>query len=376
MENNDRQSAVLINSRQVWSILGLPFDRVGLLDAIKITEAAILEESALFISTPNLNFAIATQSDPAFFDSVVDSDLSVADGMPLIWVAKLLGVPIAERVAGSTLFDELSRRPREKKIRVYFFGGQEGVAERAHEQLNETSVGMQSCGFYDPGFVPIEQMSDAAILDEINAAKPDFIVVALGAKKGQAWIQKNRGLLTAPVISHLGAVINFVAGNIQRAPKRWQRFGLEWVWRIKQEPSLWKRYFYDGLMFIKLLLVNVFPLAVYDRFLKRSACFSETCGIECSQNNNGQVVLKGSFNSLTLEPVKHVFSSIINEEKGSVTMDCFKLSYIDSAFIAALMLLQSRLAKQGRHLTLINVSKRINTLLMLNNVLIRFDIEH
>lgn len=375
MENNDLKLPVLINSRQVWSVLGLPFDRVGLLDAVKVIEAAVLEESSLFLSTPNLNFAIATQSDSHFFDSVVDSDLSVADGMPLIWVAKLLGVPIGERVAGSTLFDELSRRSREKKIRVYFFGGQQGVAERAHVQLNETSVGMQSCGFYDPGFVSIEQMSDMSILDAINTAKPDFIVVALGAKKGQAWIQKNRALLTAPVISHLGAVINFVAGNIQRAPERWQRLGLEWVWRIKQEPSLWKRYFSDGLMFLKLLLMNVFPLAVYDRFLKRSACFSETCGINWSQESDGQVILKGSFNSLTIEPVKHFFSSIINEEKGSVTVDCCKLSYIDSAFIAALMLLQACLAKQGRYLTLVNVSKRVNTLFKLNNVRQRFNIE-
>ena len=366
----------MLKSRNTWSILGLPFDAVDLNRSLALIEEAIEQKTHCFLSTPNLNFAIAAQSDTAFYNSVVDSDLSVADGMPLIWIAKLLGIPIGERVAGSTLFDELSRRPREKKIKVYFFGGQQGVAERAHVKLNETSVGMQSCGFYDPGFVSIEQMSDTSILDAINAAKPDFIVVALGAKKGQAWIQKNQKYLNVPVISHLGAVINFVAGNIQRAPERWQRFGLEWVWRVKQEPSLWKRYFFDGLVFIKLLLMNVFPLAIYDHFLKRSACFSKPCDIHLSQNSDGRIVLKGSFNSLTLEPVKHVFSSIINEGKGSVTMDCSKLSYIDSAFIATLMLLQSHLAKQGRHLALINVSKRINTLFKLNNVWHRFNIEH
>jgi len=363
-------------SREAWSILGLPINAVNLTSSVELVEQSIDQNTSLFVSTPNLNFAIAAQSDNAFFDSVVESDLSVADGMPLIWIAKLLGIPIGERVAGSTLFDVLSRRPREKKIKVYFFGGQEGVAEQAHKQLNETSAGMLSCGFYDPGFVSIEKMSSTNILNEINAAKPDFIVVALGAKKGQAWIHKNREYLNAPVISHLGAVINFVAGNIQRAPERWQRFGLEWVWRIKQEPSLWKRYFSDGLMFLKLLLMNVFPLAVYDRFLMRSASFSEACGNNWSQESDGEVILKGSFNSLTLEPVKHVFSSIINEGKGSVTMDCSKLSYINSAFIASLMLLQSDLAKQGRHLALINVSKRINILFKLNNVWHRFNIEH
>jgi len=366
----------MLKSRDTWSILGLPFDVVDLNGSVALIEEAIEQNTRCFLSTPNLNFAIAAQSDTEFFNSVVESDLSVADGMPLVWVGKLLGVPIKERVAGSSLFNELSCRPRDKKIRVYFFGGQQGVAERAHTQLNETSVGMLSCGFYDPGFVSIEQMSNRDILYAINAAKPDFIVVALGAKKGQAWIQKNREYLNAPVISHLGAVINFVAGGIQRAPECWQRFGMEWLWRIKQEPSLWKRYSYDGLMFVKLLLMNVFPLAIYDRFLKHSACYSETCDIRMSQKIDGQVDLKGSFNALTLELVRGVFSSIIDTEKGPVTMDCCKLSYIDSAFIATLLIFQACLLKQGRRLEIINLPKRINTLFKLNNVWNRFNIEH
>ena len=364
----------MIIGRNTWSILGLPFDAVDLKRSLALIEQAIEQNTHCFLSTPNLNFATAAQSDKAFFNSVVDSDLSVVDGMPLVWVARLLGVPIKERVAGSTLFDELSSRPREKKIRIYFFGGQQGVAERAHTQLNDTSVGMLSCGFYDPGFVSIEQMSDRDLLHAINTAKPDFIVVALGAKKGQAWIQKNREYLKAPVISHLGAVINFVAGNIQRAPKRWQKFGLEWVWRIKQEKSLWKRYFYDGLMFIKMLLIYIFPLAIYDRLLKRSVCYKQPCVISPSQKADGVVFLNGSFKASTLESVKQVFSSILSEEKGHVIIDCFKLSYIDAAFIATLMLFQARLAKQGRELILTKVPKRISTLLVLNNVRQRFEI--
>ncbi|WP_288356576.1 WecB/TagA/CpsF family glycosyltransferase [uncultured Cycloclasticus sp.] len=365
----------MIIGRNTWSILGLPFDAVDLKRSLALIEQAIEQNTHCFLSTPNLNFATAAQSDKAFFNSVVDSDLSVVDGMPLVWVARLLGVPIKERVAGSTLFDELSSRPREKKIRIYFFGGQQGVAERAHTQLNDTSVGMLSCGFYDPGFVSIEQMSDRDLLHAINTAKPDFIVVALGAKKGQAWIQKNREYLKAPVISHLGAVINFVAGNIQRAPKRWQKFGLEWVWRIKQEKSLWKRYFYDGLMFIKMLLIYIFPLAIYDRLLKRSVCYKQPCVISPSQKADGVVFLNGSFKASTLESVKQVFSSILSEEKEHVIIDCFKLSYIDAAFIATLMLFQARLAKQGRELILTKVPKRISTLLVLNNVGQRFKVK-
>jgi len=85
------------------------------------------------------------------------------------------------------------------------------------------------------------------VLQAINASQADFLVVALGAKKGQAWILHNLEHLQVPVVSHLGAVVNFVAGTVQRAPAAWQRAGLEWLWRIKEEPALFGRYWNDGL---------------------------------------------------------------------------------------------------------------------------------
>lgn len=361
-------------NRDLWSVLGLPFDVVNLTGSIKLVEESIDQNTRLFLSTPNLNFAIAAQSDADFFDSVVDSNLSVADGMPLIWVAKLLGVPITERVAGSTLFEELSRKPRVNKIKVFFFGGQKGVAEQAYQKLNDTGVGMKSCGFYDPGFVSIDEMSSLEIINEINNAKPDFIVVALGAKKGQAWIQKNRGLLTAPVISHLGAVINFVAGSVVRAPVRWQRFGLEWVWRIKQERSLWKRYFFDGLSFIRLLLMRVFPLSIYDRLLKSRSYFNAVSNIEWADSKKGVVRLSGSFHYQKFKPAKEFLSSILDTDRASLILDFSKVVYIDSAFIATLLLFQNELKKRDRCLVLINLSKRMKILMLLNNVNNRFNI--
>ncbi len=380
MENTLSPISTTRINRHVWNIIGLPFDQVGLHDATQIAESAILDKISLFLSTPNLNFAIETQSDAEFFQSVVDSDLSVADGMPLIWVAKILGVPLTERVAGSTLFDELSNKPRAKKIKVFFFGGQEGVAELAHKQLNETSLGMLSCGFYDPGFVSVEKMSKVEIIEQINAAEPDFLVVALGAKKGQAWIQQNRSQLTAPVISHLGAVINFVAGSIDRAPVFWQRVGLEWLWRIKQEPVLWKRYLQDGFAFIGLLSTKVLPLSIYDRLLKNSRYADEPCHIEWLTNEDGLISLIGSLKNQQLSPVKYFLSSIIDRASigastDDVILDFTKVSYIDGAFIATLMLFQRQLEKHGRKLVLRNVPARVQRILRLNNVGQRFLIE-
>lgn len=361
-------------SRDVHCILGLPFDSVNLEQSVNHVYESIENNAHSFLSTPNLNFSIATQTDQQFFQSVIDSDLSVADGMPLIWVAKLLGIPITERVAGSSLFELLSKqRDRTEKIKVFFFGGQEGIAEVAHQQLNKTSQGMISCGFYDPGFVSVDEMSSAEIINTINNTSPDFVVVALGAKKGQQWIQKNRGQLTAKVTSHLGAVINFVAGHVERAPVFWQRYGLEWLWRIRQEPNLWKRYLFDGLAFTQLLFLNVLPLAIYDRYLKRSEAYSKPVVIDYVEPEN-VVRISGSMNYVNLMPLKQAFADILMQGGEDVTLDCSQLDYIDSAFIASLLLFQRYLDEQKRQLTLCNVPKRIKRLLRLNSVLMRFQI--
>ena len=250
------------HKRQVHWILGLPFDAVSLAEAMQTVRNAARQRTPLFISTPNLNFLIASQKDLAFRDSVIHSDLSLADGMPILWLAKLLKVPIRERVAGSTLFEQLRYsplQPEDRPLRVYFFGGPDGVAEKAANAINQDSSSMQCVGYCSPGFGSLDDISTPDLLAHINASEADFVIVSLGAKKGQAWIERNRTHLHAPIISHLGAVVNFVAGNVQRAPEWMQRIGLEWLWRIKEEPSLWKRYLDDGLGLLHITITQVIP---------------------------------------------------------------------------------------------------------------------
>ena len=365
-----------ILNRNVWCVLGLPFDVVTLTEAVDKVERSVRDSERLFFSTPNLNFLITSLSDSDFFQSVVDSDLIVADGMPIIWMAKLLGVPLTERVAGSDVFASLSHQQGlNTKISVFFFGGQQGVAEQASLKLNESSGSMSCCGFYDPGFVSIEEMSTQEIIDYINITNPDFLLVALGAKKGQAWIQKNRQKLKVPVNSHLGAVVNFVAEHVERAPVIWQRFGLEWLWRIRQEPALWKRYLFDGLVFIRLLLFKVLPLAIYDRRLKRSPAFHASLSIDHKESDSNVIMLRGSVHFAALESIMHCFTNVLNDKSDSVILDCSQLEYIDGAFIGTLMLFQRYLNEQCRQLYLQNVPKRISLILDLNNALNRFQLK-
>lgn len=265
--NNSSTSQNLMNSnaatppttpapyqRQVHDILGLPFDAVTLEQAVDHIRWAATTRTRCFFSTPNLNFLMTAQRDEVFKSSVVQSDLSLADGMPIVWLAKWLGVPIKERVAGSDVFEALRHEPNNgEKLKVFFFGGPPGVAQLAAEKINAERGGMVCVGYESPGFGTIEDMSSDQTLAKINNSGADFLVVSLGAVKGQAWITMNLPRLNVPVVSHLGAVVNFVAEQVRRAPRWMQKTGLEWAWRIKEEPGLWRRYFLDGIMLINII---------------------------------------------------------------------------------------------------------------------------
>lgn len=336
--------------RNVHCLLGLPFDAVDVSGALqRVRDAAVLRHPC-FVSTPNLNFLVACQSDAAFRDSVMRSDLSLADGMPLIWMARLLGLPIRERVAGSSLFDAL-RRDAKRPLSVYFFGGPPGIADQACARLNAEARGLRCVGFTDPGFGSVEDMSSAVAIDRINASGADFLVVALGARKGQEWIERNRGRIVAPVISHLGAVVNFVAGTISRAPPWMQRTGLEWLWRVKEEPGLWRRYLADGIALLHLMMTRVLPHAWHTRRYRLATALAlAPAAVEKTAEDAVAVLrLSGAWGEENLTPLRLAFAEVA-ADGGDLRLDLAGTVRVDSAFIGLLMLLHGHQSRIGRHL--------------------------
>ncbi|MCC5796240.1 MAG: WecB/TagA/CpsF family glycosyltransferase [Methylophaga sp.] len=355
-------------------LLGLPFDCVSMAQAIAAIEHAIDSRSRCFLSTPNLNFAMTAQADPSFYQSVLDSDLSVADGMPLVWISRLTGAGVLERVAGSDLFARLTEMPRVKKIRVFFFGGASGIAEKAHHALNTHSPGAMSCGFYDPGFVDLDAMSKPEVIALINEAEPDFIVVALGAKKGQAWIMQNRDSLNAPVISHLGAVINFVAGEIERAPAAWQKSGLEWLWRIVQEPALWKRYVGDGAKAVWMLLSRILPFLLYRQICSWSGVSKTAFKIEVAEQDD-RLSLSGALDRQGVRLLQREIDQCLAKRDGvTVTLDLQDLLYVDLFGLAYLLGLLGQTSGSVGHVQLLNPSVRFMRLARLAGIPAHFKI--
>ncbi len=356
-------------SRNIWCLLGLPFDAVNIEQTATAILSAASERRKCFLSTPNLNFLCGTQKDKAFRESVINSDLSIADGFPIVVIAKLLNIPILERVAGSNLIEYLYQRTTDVPLKVYFFGGEPGVAEKADLAVNQNPAGLVSVGHFTPGFGSIEDMSTPEIIDTLNRHDIEFLIVAISAKKGQAWIELNRGKLKAPVISHLGAVINFFAGTVKRAPKFVQHAGLEWLWRIYQEPSLWKRYFEDGGQFLKLLICNVFPYWLWLKFNIAAPTGQETLTSQTSVSADSRLLIKlnGACTHLTIDPLRLEFKNAAAGQH-DVVIDLSHVEFIDSAFLGLSLLLYKHLKLKGHSVKFSHANRKVRRILQWQKV--------
>lgn len=345
--------------REVYCIAGLPFDAVNMASTMKRLRDAKFKKTPCFLTTPNLNFLAMAREDADFRSSVIQSDIVIADGTPIVWMAKMLGLPVRERVAGSTLFEVLGREWR-RKMSVYFFGGPDGVAAEASKHINEKSTGLRCVGYYSPGFGGVTQMSDAAIINGINATSADFLVVALGAKKGQAWIMRNLHLIKLPLVSHLGAVINFEAKRLKRAPARIQKIGLEWAWRIKEEPHLWRRYWHDGLFFLRLLTEQVLPYALWRKLNLPSYA---------SRNEQGQLLLEEEdsicrlrVKGAVMDPVAPGIRDLLrqaSQQGADVMVDLGEAEFLGPGFFGQLLMLKKQLNKQSLRLDFTGIGSKI-----------------
>lgn len=334
--------------RPVYLLLGLPFDAIDMATAVDQVTTAARSGRRFLLSTPNLNWLIACQRDEAFRNSVLQSELSLPDGMPVVWLARLLGLPLRQRVPGSDLFQRLRALP----LSVYFFGGPPGFAGQACENLNRSSDPMRCKGHLSPGFGGVEEMSDPATLNAINASGADFLVVALGARKGQAWILRNLDRLRIPVVSHLGAVVNFVAGSVARAPGLIGQLGLEWLWRIKEEPGLWRRYWQDGLGFLAYLLRHGLPALILSRRTP-----SKSAKLEVITDPEGQLHLRlsGFWGEAGLKPLREALTDL-NHRPRAVRLDLVGVSHLDSASLGLLALLRGHQLKHQQPLFCVGAS--------------------
>jgi N-acetylglucosaminyldiphosphoundecaprenol N-acetyl-beta-D-mannosaminyltransferase len=355
--------------RRVYCVLGVVLDAVDMESAIAQIEQAARLRSPFLIATPNLNFLVQSRADPDFKETLLDSDLCLADGMSIVWLARLLGLPIKKKVSGSDLFEIMKIEGR--RLKIFFFGGPEGVAKAAADALNSKPNQLTCVGSLYPGFGSVEELSAAGVIDSINASEADFLAVSLGAKKGQLWLQKNHKRITIPVRVHMGAVLAFQAGSVRRAPRVFQKSGFEWLWRIKEEPHLWRRYLGDGWTFLYLLLIRVAPLAVLNRWSKiRLTLFPADLVVGVEPSGDSVLIrLSGAATERHVEGAAlHFERTLCLRSKTTVVVDLSGTQLIDSRFLALLLLFRRYLRSRGSQLTFIKAPRAIRRAFALNDV--------
>ncbi len=352
--------------RNIWCVLGLLFDITDTDKTIKYLSQSVKDNHKIVLCTPNINYIILALEDSSFRESSFNCDLSVADGMPIIWVAKLLGIPLVSRVSGSGLILDMCAQKSESKLSLFLFGGENGVAKLAAKRVNEMNGKLSAVGFSSPGHGSVKEMSREDIILDINKHHPDFLLVALGAKKGQEWIDFNKDKLNSKIISHLGATINFLADTVKRAPTWMQRSGFEWLWRIIEEPGLWSRYFRDGLKLSRLLITRVIPYWWFLQHHKKQQITSKVTNVELV-NDNHNVIIKvaGVVTTNQLAEIRPVFKKVILDNK-NIVIDLANVEYIDSAFIALLMLVRKHVINNGRRFTLEKSNPIVNKIIYYN----------
>jgi N-acetylglucosaminyldiphosphoundecaprenol N-acetyl-beta-D-mannosaminyltransferase len=241
-------------------LAGVRINNITLNETIAHIEKLISRKERAWIVTPNAAHIVLLQSDVEFKQLYDEANLVLPDGMPLVWVSRCLGKPLIEKVSGSDLLPETCKVSAMKGYRVFFLGGNPGVADKAKNVLMQRYKCLKIVGTYSPPFgFDNDSKENAKIISMINEARPDILFVGLGTPKQEKWIYKNRNLYSPCVSIGIGASFDFVAGTVKRAPVWMQKYCLEWFWRFIHEPRrLWRRYLIYNTLFLKLALKDYF----------------------------------------------------------------------------------------------------------------------
>lgn len=220
-----------------------------------------------YIVQTNVYSLVTAQENSLYREVLLHADLSVPDGMPPVWLLRASGYDIKQRVYGPDLMLLLCAEAAEKGWRCFLYGGREGVPELLRDVLTKKFPGLKIVGIYSPPFRPLDKGEDDKICEMINATKPDIIWVGLGAPKQDIWMYEHRDKLDVSVMHGVGAAFDFFTGRVRQAPRWMMNAGLEWLFRLLQEPRrLWRRYTVTNLKFFYYLMSHFLKHIVRRRY--------------------------------------------------------------------------------------------------------------
>jgi N-acetylglucosaminyldiphosphoundecaprenol N-acetyl-beta-D-mannosaminyltransferase len=237
-------------------VLGVPICAVTMSDALTIVDEAIRTRSPLHIGVVNAAKVVNMQRDARLSAAVLASDVIFADGMAVVWASRLFGVPLPERVTGIDLMMGILDRGSERRHKVYCLGATEEISARCAAVIARDFPGIRLVGRHH-GYYGSE--GEARVVQDIAACNPDVLFVAMTSPKKEEFLARWGSKLNATVTHGVGGSFDVLAGKVERAPESWRKFGLEWLYRVKQEPRrLWKRYLVTNSIFCWLVIKALF----------------------------------------------------------------------------------------------------------------------
>jgi N-acetylglucosaminyldiphosphoundecaprenol N-acetyl-beta-D-mannosaminyltransferase len=218
-------------------ILGIPIAMTDYGQALDAMDGMIARRERGYVCVAPVHAVMEAQRDAELRDALLGSSLTVPDGMPVVWAANLMGESLDDRVYGPELMHRYNERCRDRGHRVWLYGGRDqGSLAQLALNMHKVNPGMRIVGGYSPPFRPLTEAEEEEIARQINAARPDVLWVGIGVPKQEKWMARMRDRLDVPVMCGVGAAFDFLAGRISQAPEWMQRRGLEWSYRIAQEP--------------------------------------------------------------------------------------------------------------------------------------------
>lgn len=217
-------------------VLGVGFDNLTKESAIELCKKLMDEHRSAYMTTPNPEIVMAAWSNGELTEALANADLVIPDGIGVVKAARILGTPLMERLPGIEIGEAMLGYIAETGRSAFLLGAKPGVAELAAENIRKRYPGINICGTNDGYF-----KDDAPVVEKINAARPDFLMVCLGAPKQEIWMSKNAPALDVGLMAGLGGSLDVFAGTVERAPKAWQDMNLEWLYRCIKEPWRFKR---------------------------------------------------------------------------------------------------------------------------------------
>jgi N-acetylglucosaminyldiphosphoundecaprenol N-acetyl-beta-D-mannosaminyltransferase len=245
-------------ARASFSVLNVRVDSIQIPDAIDRIEWWIRNrDRCRYVAVTGMHGITEAQYDASLRKILNSADLVVPDGMPLVWIGRMRGYPLRRRVYGPELMLSFCEATSNKGYRHFFYGGSPETCQRLTHSLRRRFPAISIVGSYSPPFRPLTAAESADIAEIINRADPDVVWVGLSTPKQERWMHEHRSRLRAPVLIGVGAAFDINSGAKKQAPEWMREHGLEWLFRLLQEPRrLWRRYLVCGAQFLWMVAME------------------------------------------------------------------------------------------------------------------------